>query len=480
MLDFRAILDSLFSQDYSLARLVIQRGIAVLYLIAFIATLDQFKALLGENGLLPVPRFLKYVKYEESPSIFHFFYSDTFLTVVAWTGLVISVVLLLGLVDNLPWWSAAILWAILWVLYLSIVNVGQTFYSFGWESMLLEMGFLVIFLGANKNMVPILIIFLFRWMLFRVEFGAGMIKLRGDECWRNLTCLDYHHETQPMPNPLSWYFHNLPSWIHRFEVAANFFFQLVLPWGLFLPQPFAAGSAGLIILSQLWLVLSGNFSWLNWMTILLGFSALPNSILQKIIPISLGAAFVSSGSHQVISIIIALALISFSYWPIKNLLSPNQAMNASFNRYHIINTYGAFGSVTKKRHEIIIEGTSDTEITEDSKWLEYEFKGKPGDISKRPPQFAPYHLRLDWLMWFASFGQNQQQHWFIPFVEKLLKNDKETLRLIKYNPFPESPPEYIRARFYHYQFTTPSEHKESKNWWKRELVSEYLLPARLR
>src|SRR5512135_26893 len=195
--------------------MVIQRALGAIYLIAFAVTLRQFPALLGERGLLPVPRFVAAVDLMDAPSLFHWRYSDRLLRVVAWTGVTLSLAVLVGLTDLIPTPLAMLVWAVLWVLYLSIVNVGQTFYAFGWESLLCETGFLAIFLGNAQVAPPVVLVYLLRWLLFRVEFGAGLIKLRGDRCWRDLTCLDYHHETQPMPGPLSWFFHHLPDPLHR-------------------------------------------------------------------------------------------------------------------------------------------------------------------------------------------------------------------------------------------------------------------------
>ena len=152
---------------------------------------------------------------------------------------------------------------------LSIVNVGQTFYGFGWEMLLLEAGFTVAFLGSDQTDPPRTILILVAWLVFRLEFGAGMIKIRGGREWRDLTALYYHHETQPMPGPFSWYFHRLPRPLHRVEVAANHVTQLVVPFGLFLPQPVAGTCAAIMIITQLWLVISGNFAWLNWLAIVL-------------------------------------------------------------------------------------------------------------------------------------------------------------------------------------------------------------------
>jgi len=470
-----------FSDQYWIARLIFQKSLALLYIVAFLVALNQFKALLGENGLLPVPRFLTYVKFSQAPSIFHFYYSDIFFMTITWLGLAVSIFLFFGFADKFSFLLNAFFWFIPWLIYLSIVNVGQTFYSFGWESLLLEIGFLSIFLGSNKSLVPIIIIFLLRLILFKLEFGAGLIKIRGDECWRNLTCLNYHHETQPMPNPLSWYFHNLPSSVHKLEVLGNHFVQLIVPWGLFLPQPFSSIAATMIVGTQFWLVLSGNFSWLNWSAIVLSFSAFSNSYLKRIFPfIEVPTSLTICSWQQNISIVISILILVLSYKPILNLFSKQQKMNASFDSLHLVNTYGAFGSVTKQRYEIIIEGSLDKEINANTKWLEYEFKGKPGDLAKMPAQYAPYHLRLDWLMWFASFGFRQQQHWFMPLIEKLLQNDRETLKLLRTNPFDGQAPVYIRARGYIYEFTNYQERKNTGNYWKRKLIGEYLEPVKLR
>src|SRR3954462_3862437 len=264
--------DWLHAEGYWLARFLLQRGLGLVYLIAFVVVLEQFRPLLGEDGLLPVPQFLARVSFQKAPSLFHFRYSDRLLVAVAVTGIVLSLAVVAGMPHRLPAALPVAIWLLLWALYLSIVNVGQTFYAFGWESLLLEAGFLAAFLGPSSSAVPAPLVWLFGWLLSRLESGAGLIKRRGDRCWRDLTCLYYHHETQPMPNPLSWYFHRLPKPLHRVEVAANHVTQLIVPFGLFAPQPYATVAAAIVILTQFWLILSGNFAWLNWLTAILATS----------------------------------------------------------------------------------------------------------------------------------------------------------------------------------------------------------------
>ena len=269
----------LYAPGYWISRLVFLRALAAVYLVAFVVAANQFRPLLGSHGMLPIPDFVRIVPFRRAPSLFHAHYSDRSFAAVAWVGAALAAAALGGLVDMAPAGAAMAVWVVLWASYLSIVNVGQVWYGFGWETLLLEAGFLAIFFGPPDAAPTAVMLVLVRWLLFRVEFGAGLIKLRGDPCWRNLTCLQYHHETQPLPGPLSWWFHHLPAPLHRVEVAANHVTQLVVPFLLFTPQPVAGIAAAVIIVTQLWLMVSGNFSWLNAVTITLALPALGDGVL---------------------------------------------------------------------------------------------------------------------------------------------------------------------------------------------------------
>jgi hypothetical protein len=463
--------------EYWLGRLILERGIAIVYVLAFVGAARQFRALLGERGLLPVPKYLARQSFRQSPSIFHIHYSDRFFATIAWLGALLSAAMALGVAGVLPLWAAMLVWLLLWVLYLSIVNVGQTWYSFGWESLMLETGFLAIFLGNDRVAPPLLAMWMARLLLFRLEFGAGLIKLRGDSCWRDLTCLYYHHETQPMPGPLSWFFHHLPKPLHRVEVLGNHFAQLVVPFGLFAPQPVASIAGTIVVITQLWLVVSGNFAWLNWLTILLGCSAIDVSSAAAVLPIPKQPALATAPPwFEVLVIVFSVFTVILTYWPVANMISRRQRMNMSFNAYHLINTYGAFGTVGRTRREVVIEGTDEPKLTNQTVWKEYEFKGKPGSVRRMPPQWAPYHLRLDWLMWFAAISPHYAYPWFRPLMVRLLQNDPATLRLLRRNPFPDSPPRYVRAQLYRYRFTTAAELRRDHAWWHRTLEGNYLRP----
>lgn len=472
--------------DVWLTRLLIQRGMAAIYVIAFIAVLHQFKPLLGENGLLPVPSYLKNISFRSAPTIFCWRYSDRLLDLIAWAGLLISVCELSGLTEAGPLWVSVLAWLLLWFFYLSIVNVGQKFFAFGWESMVLEAGFFTAFLGPSRIQAPLLPILVLRWMLFRTEMGAGLIKLRHDQCWRDLTCLYYHYETQPLPNPLSWYFHRFPNVLHRFSALVSHFVQLVAPFGLFAPQPVAGIAGGLIIFHQFWLIISGNYSWLNWLTVVLGVSALDDHMLRFVVPMGVPAPIPRPLAFDILLYLIAAGVVALSVQPVLNLLSKHQAMNYSYNPFHLVNTYGAFGNVGRERYEIVMEGTNERVITPHTQWKEYGFKAKPGDPKRMPPQIAPYHLRLDWLIWFLPFSVTVTADgirvygyslWFLRFVKRLLAGDREILRLMGKNPFPEQPPAFVRALFYRYRYSDWREKRESGAWWKRQLLGIYLQPV---
>jgi hypothetical protein len=463
-----------------LARSILERGLGAIYFVAFANAFFQFPALCGERGLDPAPRLLARARFWDAPSLFHLGYSDRRLRFAAVTGGLLALLVMLGLPQQAPLPVTMASWFLLWVLYQSIANVGGIFYGFGWETMLLEAGFLAIFLG-NASIAPAWpIIFAFRWVAFRVELGAGLIKLRGDSVWRDLTAMNYHHQTQPMPNPFSRWFHLLPGPAHRLEAAGNFFAQLVLPFGLFLPQPVATIAALGMIGTQLYLVVSGNYAWLNWLTIVLISAGLSDALLGARSPFA--AAQVEAAPLWFVLLVLAVSglVLVLSVGPAKNLLRKQQLMNASFDPLHLVNTYGAFGSVSRKRLEVVVEGTLTTQPNTDSDWQEYEFKGKPGPVGRLPPQVAPYHLRLDWLMWFIPLSPRYAESWFLTFLVRLLEADRPTLALLHRDPFDGKPPAWVRARLFEYRFSTRAERRAGAPIWHRELISGYVRPISLR
>lgn len=471
------------AESYWIVRFCFQRGLAAIYLLAFLVAATQFRPLVGEDGLLPLDNYVRRWSFADRPSLFYFFPSDRAIGVAAWAGVGLSLVALFAGPYALPAPYAVptsmLLWALLWGLYQSFVNAGQRFYGFGWESMLLETGFLAIFLGAGPSGPPVVMIGLLNWLLFRNMFGAGLIKLRGDECWRRLTCLDYHYETQPLPNPLSWHAHHLPDRVHRLETLGNHVVELAVPFLYFAPEPYAAVGGLATIGFQGWLLLTGNFSWLNALTIVQAIPTFSDEVLASVLPVA-GVGAGAPPTYLTWAALGVLGLVGLlSVRPVTNMLSRQQVMNTSFDALSLVNTYGAFGAITKTRYQLVIEGTQAADPDEND-WREYRFKGQPVDPGERPPQWAPYHLRLDWQLWFAAMRPQPtaRQRWLFALLKKLLAGDAATLGLLKGAPF-DDPPEQLRVLRYRYRYTTPDERAETGDWWRREGVGVYVPPLSL-
>lgn len=462
---------------YWLTRFCFQRALGGIYFIAFLLAANQYLPLLGANGILPARHYLRRVSFWVAPSLLWLNPSDRCITVVIWAGLGLSALVVTGISEAHGLWFSVTVWTLLWICYASLVNAGRTFYGFGWEMILIETGFLAIFLGSADTRPPVIVMYLLLWVLFRVMFGAGMIKLRADPCWRDLTCMAYHYETQPLPNPLSWYFHHLPLRVHKAAVLFNHFVELVVPFFLFVPGPLRYVAGGLTILFQVILILSGNLSWLNYITIVLCIPCFDDRFLTELLQVSPPAALVFSPFHHGAVLALALLVAILSIQPTRNLFSRRQLMNASFDPLHLVNTYGAFGSITRERMEVIIEGTAAAFPTGDAEWREYEFKGKPGDVRRRPAFVSPYHWKLDWQMWFAAMSAPSRHPWIFPFLRKLLEGDRAVLGLLAHNPFPAAPPLAVRAKLYSYRFTRPGDSR--RHWWERTYVGEYLPPLTL-
>jgi hypothetical protein len=475
---------------YWLTRFLILRLIGAIYAVAFIVAINQIIPLIGSNGLLPVGLYVDRVSHSlgsntagfiRLPSLFWFDHSDGFLLVTAWIGFLLSCFVLAG-------YANAIILTVLWFFYMSFVHLGQDWYGYGWEIQLLETGFLSIFLCPlldirpfPKRAPPMPVIVLFRCLIFRIMIGAGMIKIRGDDVWRNGTALYYHFETQPLPGPLSRWFHFLPRNVLKIGVWYNFFAELIAPWFIFRPRitRLIAGSA--IVILQIILILSGNLSILNWLTIVPALACFDDRFWSKLLPKSLvhraetAETQAESSPSMIVTVWVTTFLIAIlSVQPIFNILSPRQIMNTSFNPLDLVNTYGAFGSVGQERMNVVFEGTTDDVPDDKANWKSYIYKGLPVELSQRPPQIAPYQLRLDWQMWFAAMSSPEEYPWTYNLIWKLLHNDPGTLSLFADNPFPEKPPRFIRAVLYRYRFAKPG--NPEKHWWNRERLGDVWLP----
>lgn len=477
-------------ESYWLTRFVLLRLLGLVYAVAFFAAAKQILPLIGSHGLLPLDAWFPRVAqglgsstigFIRLPSLFWFGHSDALLLGTAWLGLALACVVAAG-------YANAVLLTVLWALYMSFVHVGQDWYGYGWEIQLLETGFLAIFLCSlldgrpfPKREPPRVVIWLFRWLIFRIMIGSALIKLRGDECWRDLTALYYHFETQPIPNPLSRWFHFLPRWILNGGVLFNYLAELVAPWFAFYPRV-ARHVAGVIMVSfQLTLILSGNLSFLNWLTIIPALACFDDTFWARLLPrafvrrASIAAETAEPsvpmrGAAWVVAAVVGLLSIQ----PVVNLISPQQIMNTSFDSLDLVNTYGAFGSVGRERRNVVFEGTDAAVPDDRAVWKAYPYVALPVALDHRPPQVAPYQPRLDWQMWFASMSSPDEYPWTLHLVWKLLHNDPGALSLFAGNPFPGRPPRYIRAVLYRYEFAPPG--NPQGDWWQRQELGLWLPP----
>ncbi|XP_073504534.1 lipase maturation factor 1 [Phyllobates terribilis] len=509
--------ESLLPGTYWLTRIVLLRAVAAIYFVAFLVAFHQNKQLIGDRGLLPCRQHLENIKQHckgtigmeaisHAPTVLWLLdwsTMDAHLDNIALLGLVVSAFIVITGCANM------ILMGALWVLYHSIVSVGQLWYSFGWESQLLETGFLGIFLCPLWSLARVpdrtppsgIVIWAHRWLIFRIMLGAGLIKIRGDKCWTDLTCMSYHYETQPVPNPLAYFMHRNPVWFHQFETSVNHFIELVVPFFIFMGRRLCIINGGLQILFQVLLILSGNLSFLNWLTIVPSIACFDDASLRFLFSAKDGSAkhqvskiqsqtsagewpTRSYGSYirQVLHISLGILIAYLSVPVVLNLVNSRQVMNASFNPLRIVNTYGAFGSVTKERTEVIIQGTSSLDPNDPKAvWEEYEFNCKPGNLTRRPCVISPYHYRLDWLMWFAAFQTYEQNEWVIHLAGKLLANDPTATSLLAFNPFQEKgPPRWIRGEHFRYKFTRIwGTHASEGKWWIRKRIAPYFPPVNL-
>lgn len=486
--------------SYILSRWLFLRLLGIVYFIAFFSFWVQLPGLIGSDGILPAEGFLEAVKvdlgkraYWLVPTLAWFNSHDLFLESLALGGAILSFFLILGVL-TMP------VLAVLWGLYLSLVNVGQFFMSFQWDNLLLESGFLAIFISplqvlpkpSRESPPSTTLLWLFRFLLFRLMFSSGFGKLTsGDPTWRNFTALDFHYYTQPLPNPIAWYMYQLPEWFHRLSVGFMFLIELVVPFFIFAPRRIRFIAGGATVLLQLLIMLTGNYTFFNLLTISLCVLLFDDAFLQRFFPRRLRDALgqkpsVSepgyAGIYKRIGIGILAAIIVFLGCiqiggvtiGFQNLHPVLQMAFIGVSPFRLVNGYGLFRVMTTFRPEIVIEGSDDGR-----RWLEYGFKYKPGDPRRSPPWVEPHQPRLDWQMWFAALGGYRNNPWFVNLVVRLLQGSPDVLRLLGENPFPKGPPRYVRALLYEYRFTDPDTKRATGKWWERKLKGVYFYPISL-
>jgi lipase maturation factor 1 len=476
---------------YAWATWIFLRLLGGVYLIAFLSLARQIHGLIGSQGLWPIGRdFPAEARYAplraflRRPTIFLWDTSDRALTVACGLGIVLSLLLIAG-VAPLPMLAA------LWLLYLSLVHACGVFLGFQWDILLLETG-VVAMLIAPLELLPVfppaatpapVARWVVLWLLFRLVFSSGIVKLRsGDRTWRNLTAMNYHYMTQPIPNRPAWYMHRMPGWFHRGETAAMFFIELVVPFGLFAPAPVCYISAALIAALMLLIFVTGNYTFFNILTLALCVMVFDDRAVLTILgTLAEGAelpaaATVPPVAWQSIVTVLGVLLALLSVDVLARLFTRKVFPWPPFVRpgldrlrpFLLVNNYGLFANMTTRRPEIIVEGSEDGQI-----WKPYEFKWKPGDLRLPPRQVAPHQPRLDWQMWFAALGSYRSNPWFINLLGRLLENSPPVVALLRHNAFNDKPPKLIRALLYDYDFTTLAERRRTGAWWKRSFVALY-------
>jgi hypothetical protein len=454
--------------SYLLTRNLILRGLGFLYINVFLILLFQGKALWGSAGLMPlkdsIPQF---------PSLFLLSKMDILLQALPVVGLLCGIALVLGFYNFF-------LLLIPWLIQLSYVNSVQVFYNFGWEMQILEFTFLCLFISFKQEPSKIIIWFM-RWMLFRLMLGAGLIKLRGDACWWDLSCLVYHYETQPNPHPLSIFFHYQPEWLHKIGVLFNHFVEIIVPFFYFGPKNLRRSAGVITVFFQITLILSGNLAWLNWLTLLMTFCCFDDEFLNKF---KIFKIFSKPNSlppikkwTQILIYGVSVLLLYLSIHPALNLIRKDQAMNTAYNPFYLVNSYGAFGSITKERYQIVISGTDDANPNENSYWQEYQFPCQPGDISRWPCLITPYHYHIDWQLWFSAMAPEIHEVWLVRLAVRLLENESTITHHFAKNPFKDQPPKFIKMDLYKYEFAEISDLPDY--WWKRNFIKSYMPPISL-
>jgi Lipase maturation factor len=478
---------------YELTRFCIVRLLGFVYLAAFVSLFRQLDPLLGARGLLPVTWFLARQHAQlggsafwRNPTLFWLGASDGAMHLACAAGVALSAAAMAGVTN-------AVVQLLLWALYLSFVHVGQIFYGYGWETQLLETGFLAIFLCPLHSVRPLpststprITLWLMRWLIFRVMLGAALIKLRNDPCWRDLTCLDYHFETQPNPNPVSWWMHHAPPAAHAAGVLFNHFVELVVPWFVFGFRRYRHAAGVLLVALQVLLIATGNLSFLNWLTIVPALACFDDVALSRLVPgsartrlLARFAALRPSRAQTWATRGLGFVVAILSVAPVINLASSDQAMNRSFDPLDLVNTYGAFGTIDRERYEVILEGTRDDAPAREGRWEEYELPCMPGDPLRRPCVITPFHDRLDWQMWFvgnaAARGESiGQEPWLVHLVWQMLLGSPSPERLWSRDPFAGSAPKWVRADVWRYAFTS-----SGGAWWERVRVGVFLPPISL-
>lgn len=485
--------------EYIRVRFLFLRGLALIYLIAFVSLYGQLDGLIGTHGIQPAAAMMQQLKehvaadhiglnrYHLLPTLAWWSASDSALHWQCGAGIGLSVLLLFGIAP------APVLF-LLWCLYLSLATIGSPFLNFQWDQLLLETGLLAIFFAplqwlerpSRQGRPSALVLWLLRWLTFRLMLESGCVKLlSGDVSWWHLTALRVHFETQPLPTWIAWYTNQWPVGFLVFCTFMVLFVELAVPVMIFAGRRARITAAVIFICLQVVIMLTGNYTFFNWLTIVLCLPLLDDDILKfhrrPSTIVEMPPATRPARWPRYVVVPVAIITVMVTLMELLGTMGipekwskPYLELFAWLQPFRSFNGYGLFAVITKTRPEIIVEGSNDGEV-----WKPYEFKYKPGDLKARPQFVAPFQPRLDWQMWFAALGSPRQNPWFFNFEIRLLQNAPQVLALLKNNPFPMAPPKYVRAQLYEYHFTDTATRRATGNWWRREYLGVYLPPVSL-
>ncbi len=481
---------------YFVARRWFLRALGLIFLIAFVSLWVQIDGLIGSNGITPAREFLPAARAQLGdrawsilPTLCWFNSSDGFLHFLCGGGVALSLLLIFGIAQALSLVGLV-------AFYLSLTIAGQTFLSFQWDILLIETGFLSIFVApwrlwpkrGTDPPVSRAAIFLLKLLLFKLMVMSGMVKLTsGDDSWWDLTALDYHYWSQPLPTVIGWWADQSPEWFKKFSVAFCLVVEIIVPFFIWTPRRLRLLACGLLIFLQITIAATGNYCFFNLLAVALCLLLVDDVVWRQksATVIRLREATARQADRRdeysdrlstyvaVVVIVLTLPLnAQLIYSAFKPEAEWSRLLGSVYARaesFRIVNGYGLFRVMTKDRREIVIEGSADG-----IDWQSYEFKWKPGDVMRAPGWCAPHQPRLDWQMWFAALGLYRQNPWFVQTVISLLHGKPEVAALFERNPFPQSPPRYVRATVYRYRFTTAEEHQATGASWKRQELGEYL------
>lgn len=479
-------------------RAVFSRLLAVVYFLAFLSLWFQLDGLIGSGGILPASELMAAAaskvpgRVDLLPTFFWFASSDRFLYLVCGGGIFLSAVALFGFAEPLVFF-------LLWACYLSLVGVSGEFLSYQWDNLLLEAGFLAIFFAPFRwreklsNVPPPsdVMVWLLRWLLFRLMLQSGLVKLLSrDLAWSSFTALDYHFETQPLPTWIGWYAHQLPQWVHMAMEGAMFAIELIVPFFIFLTRRFRLIAFWLFAIFQIVIAVTGNYGFFNLLTVVLCFSLLDDDAFGRFRRERKPVEEISTPENRAVRVVkvpkrsrlplvffvpfaVFVVSVSLVEWSAQVLgrgvvPEPVKKVMAVLAPFRSINRYGLFAVMTTDRPEIVVEGSADG-----VEWRPYEFEWKAGNPTQRPRFVAPHQPRLDWQMWFAGLEACDQNPWFTNFMYRLLQGSPPVLDLLKVNPFPDKPPLYVRSTVYDYRFTDRATKSAVGSWWKAEAKGEY-------